>query len=264
MGASDILVGVGLFLVAGFLGGGGPLFRSSVFWLATADLFFLSLSVKVMADMLSSESIRLVEFRAMAVAALPIGVPWRAGSWTWTDVVGTSANWRSEMRKMSLCSLDSIVIFLFFEVQFVTARMYCAYAYIGVRCRPWSRPLVRAVKVPGRKTKGACVWNMVCGKWWSDPRGFSSFWVTMADSWTEMHGKVLRSLYRREGFRSLCRLRRTRSCLWQAAFSAHKAARLRWCFSVLGLLGGYGVVLERTFLLYPSDLYLYLYFVYLE
>jgi hypothetical protein len=264
MGASDILVGVGLVLVAGFLGGGGLLFRSSVFRLATADLFFLSLSVKVMADMLSSESIRLVVFRAMAVAALPIGVPWRAGSWTWTDVVGTSANWRSEMRKMSLCSLDSIVIFLFFEVQFVTGRMYCAYAYIGVRCHPWSRPLVRAVKVPGRKTKGACVWNMVCGKWWSDPRGFSSFWVTMADSWTEMHGKVLRSLYRREGFRSLCRLRRTRSCLWQAAFSAHKAARLRWCFSVLGLLVGYGVVLELTFLLYPSDLYLYLYFVYLE
>jgi hypothetical protein len=52
-------------------------------------------------------------------------------------------------------------------------------------------------------------------------------------------------------------------CLWQAAFSAHKAAGLRWCFSVLGLLAGYGVILERTFLLYPSDLYLYLYFVYL-
>jgi hypothetical protein len=162
MGASDILVGVWLVLVAGFLGGGGLLLRSSVFQLTTADLFFLSLFVKVTADILSSESIRLVVFWAMAVAALPMfGVPWRAGSWTWTNVVGTSANWRSEMWKMSLCSQDSIVIFLFFEVQFVTGRMYCAYAYIGVWCRSWSRPLVWAVKMPGRSTKGPCVWNRV-------------------------------------------------------------------------------------------------------
>jgi hypothetical protein len=44
-------------------------------------------------------------------------------------------------------------------------------ACIGVRCRSWSRPLVRAVTTPWRSTKAPCVWyrglrQVVVGSAW--------------------------------------------------------------------------------------------------
>ena len=106
--------------VAGFLGGGGLLFRSSVLWPATADFFFLPLSVKVTADTRSSDLIRLAEFWAMSLAVLlRFGVPCQVGRWIWTDAVVVTANWRPEMRKMTMRPEDSFVIFLFFGGQFV-------------------------------------------------------------------------------------------------------------------------------------------------
>ena len=123
-----ILVGVWFVPVAGFLGGGELLLRSPVFRLATADLFFLSLSGKVTAR--SLKSIRL-EFQAMAHAAVPmLGVPCREGRWIWTDAVVVTANWRPEMRKMTMRPEDSFVIFLFFGGQFVKGGVYCADVYL--------------------------------------------------------------------------------------------------------------------------------------
>ena len=93
VGAPVTPLGVWLVSVAGFPGGGGLLFRSSVIWLATADFFFLPLSVKVTADTRSSDLIRLAEFWAMSLAAFPrLGVPCREGRWIWTDVVVVTAN----------------------------------------------------------------------------------------------------------------------------------------------------------------------------
>ena len=89
VGAPVTPLGVWLVPVAGFLGGGGLLFRSPVLWPATADFFFLPLSVKVTADTCSSDLIRLAEFWAMSLAALPrLGVPCREGGgsglmWWW-------------------------------------------------------------------------------------------------------------------------------------------------------------------------------------
>lgn len=112
----DVVILVGMWL-----------FRSPVFRSAAADFFFLSLSVKVTADVLSSKSIRLVVFWAMVVAACPmLGVPRRAGRWIRTDAAGTTTNWKSEMRKTTLGPEDSFVIFLFFRDQFVIGRMYCS------------------------------------------------------------------------------------------------------------------------------------------
>ena len=98
--------------------------RSPVFRLATADLFFLSLSGKVTAR--SLKSIRL-EFQAMAHAAVPmLGVPCREGRWTWPVVVVAAANWRPEKKKMK----DLVVFLFFFEDQFAIGRMYCALDYV--------------------------------------------------------------------------------------------------------------------------------------
>jgi hypothetical protein len=44
---------------------------------------------------------------------------WRKERWTWIVVVVSMASWRSEMRKMRLDPEDSIVVFCFFEIQFV-------------------------------------------------------------------------------------------------------------------------------------------------
>jgi len=80
VGAPVTPLGVRLVPVAGFLGGGGLFFRSPVLWLAKADFFFLPLSVKVTADTRSSDLIRLAEFWAMSLAALPrLGVSCREG-----------------------------------------------------------------------------------------------------------------------------------------------------------------------------------------
>jgi len=55
----------------------------------------------------------------MSLAAFPrLGVPCREGRWIWTDAVVVTANWRPEMRKMTMCPEDSFVIFLFFGGQF--------------------------------------------------------------------------------------------------------------------------------------------------
>ena len=130
VGAPVTPLGVRLVPVAGFLGGGGLFFWSPVLWLATADFFFLPLSVKVTADTRSSNLIRLVEFWAMSHAALPmLGVPCREGRWIWTDAVVATANWRPERRKMTMRPEDSFVIFLFFGGQFVKGRVYCADIY---------------------------------------------------------------------------------------------------------------------------------------
>ena len=112
--------------VAGFLGGGGLFFRSPVLWLATADFFFLPLSVKVTADTRSSDLIRLAEFWAMSLAVLlRFGVPCQVGRWIWTDAVVVTTNWRPEMRKMTMRPEDSFVIFLFFGGQFVKGGVLC-------------------------------------------------------------------------------------------------------------------------------------------
>ena len=59
-------------------------FRSSVVGPAMADLLFLSYHVKVTDDRRSAESMRLVEYRALALAALPrFGVPCRHGRRIW-------------------------------------------------------------------------------------------------------------------------------------------------------------------------------------
>ena len=57
--------------VAELFSDGRLFFRSSVVGPAMADLLFLSYLVKVMADRRSAESMRLVEYRALAFAALP-------------------------------------------------------------------------------------------------------------------------------------------------------------------------------------------------
>ena len=45
--------------------------------------------------------------------------PLPGGGWIWTDAVAATANWRPEMRKMTMRPEDSFVIFLFFGGQFV-------------------------------------------------------------------------------------------------------------------------------------------------
>ena len=79
-------------------------FQSSVVRPAMADLLFLSYLVKVMADRRSAESMRLVEYRALALAALPrFGVPWGHGRRIWKLQVETMANETPEKsRKMNI------------------------------------------------------------------------------------------------------------------------------------------------------------------
>ena len=66
-----IPVGAWFVWVAELFSDGRLFFRSSVVGPAMADLLFLSYHVKVMADRRSAESMRLVEYRALALAALP-------------------------------------------------------------------------------------------------------------------------------------------------------------------------------------------------
>ena len=67
-------------------------FRSSVVRPAMADLLFLSYHVKVTADRRSAQSMRLVEYQALALEALPrFGVPWRHGRRIWKLQVETMA-----------------------------------------------------------------------------------------------------------------------------------------------------------------------------
>ena len=55
-----------------------------------ADLLFLSYHVKVTADRRSAESMCLVKYRVLALAALPrFGVPWRHGRRIWKLQVAT-------------------------------------------------------------------------------------------------------------------------------------------------------------------------------
>lgn len=109
----------------------------------------------------------------------------------------------------------------------------------------------------GLHRKGPCVRYRVCGEWWSDLCVLSSFWTTKAGSWTEMHGKVLRS-YRREWSWSLCRIEEG-PVFCRMYFRLTKQLVCDGVFSVLGLRARYGVVLDTRILLYPSYMYLYLF-----
>ena len=115
--------------VAELFSDGRLFFRSSVVGPAMADLLFLSYLVKVMADRRSAESMRLVEYRALALAALPrFGVPWRHGRRIWKLQVVKMANEMSERsRKMNSSFRGFFIIFLFFGVSFLKGGVYCAH-----------------------------------------------------------------------------------------------------------------------------------------
>jgi hypothetical protein len=81
----------------------------------------------------------------------------------------------------------------------------------------------------------------------------------MAGSWTEMHGKVLRSSYRRERSRSLCRLGEQGPVFGRLHFRLTKQLDCDGVFSVQWLVVGYGVVSDWRILPYPSDPYLYVF-----
>ena len=103
-------------------------FRSSVVRPAMTGLLFLSYHVKVTDDRRSAESMRLVEYRALALAALPrFGVPWRHGRRIWKLQVETMANETPEKsRKMNSSFRGFFVIFFFSGVLFVKDGVYCA------------------------------------------------------------------------------------------------------------------------------------------
>ena len=85
-------------------------------------------NIKVMADTRSAESMRLVEYRALALAALPrFGVPWCYGRRIWKLQVETMANETPEKsRKMNSSFRGFFVIFFFSRVLFVKGGGVCA------------------------------------------------------------------------------------------------------------------------------------------
>ena len=103
VGTWDIPVGARFVWAAESFSDGRLFFRSSVVRPAMADLLFLSYHVRLTADRRSAESMRLVKYRALALAALPrFGVPWRHGRRIWKLQVETMANETPEKsRKMN-------------------------------------------------------------------------------------------------------------------------------------------------------------------
>ena len=94
-----------------FLGDARLCFQSSVLRLAIADFFFPFYSVQVMVDGHSTEMMRLVVFRALDPAALPIfGVPCSDGRWIWIEVAMIKTNRSPEWMRKMYSSLRATVL----------------------------------------------------------------------------------------------------------------------------------------------------------